>query len=240
MDPKLPKPRPEVDAPMRLAAFAVPLVPLLFLAFAPSVPTPVVLALSSPAVDRATPAADTVLLVVAEEGNRARYRVREQLARLDFPNDAVGETSTVSGSLMVTPEGEIVRAGSRFVIRLADLASDADRRDNYLRRNTLGTEEYPDAVFIPTGFRDLPSPLPATGEASFLLEGELTIRDVTRPVSWQVDAEFSNGAVLGRAETRFTFADMGLTVPTVGSVLSIRDDIRLEYDFRLVPAGSQP
>ena len=190
------------------------------------------LALSTSAVS-----ADTLLLTVAEEGNRARYRVREQLARLEFPNDAVGETSSVAGSLLVTSDGEILREGSRFVIRLADLESDSDRRDNYLRRNTLATDEYPDAVFVPTGFRELPSPIPTSGEARFLLDGELTIRDVTRPVTWQVGAEFAGGAVLGRAETTFTFDEMGLTVPRVGSVLSIREDIRLEFDFRLVPMG---
>jgi polyisoprenoid-binding protein YceI len=193
---------------------------------------------SAPADALGAVQADTLLLTVAEQGNVARYRVREQLARLDFPNDAVGETSSISGSLMVTTEGQILREGSRFVIKLADLASDADRRDNYLRRNTLATDEYPDAVFVPTGFRELPTPIPTSGEARFLLDGELTIRDVTRPVTWQVGAEFAGGAVIGRAETSFTFEEMGLTVPSVGSVLSIRDDIRLEFDFRLVPLGS--
>lgn len=187
---------------------------------------------------RAALRADTLLLTVATEGNEARYRVREQLARLEFPNDAVGITRTVSGSILVTTEGEILPGGSRFVIRLADLVSDSDRRDNFLRRNTLATESFPDAVFVPTGFRELPTPLPTSGEARFLLDGNLTIRDVTRPVTWQVGAAFENGAVIGRAETRFTFGEMELEVPRVGSVLSIRDDIRLEYDFRLFPAGS--
>jgi len=181
--------------------------------------------------------ADTLLFTVAEEGNQARYRVREQLARLEFPNDAVGETSSISGSLLVTTEGAILAGGSRFVIRLSELVSDSDRRDNYLRRNTLQTDEFPDAIFVPTGFRELPSPLPVSGGARFLLDGNLTLRQVTRPVTWTVEAEFVNGAVLGRAETRFTFTEMGLTQPSVGSVLSIRDEIRLEYDFRLVPRG---
>jgi polyisoprenoid-binding protein YceI len=201
---------------------------------APAAPAPTIpgLALRTSVVP-----ADTLLLTVAEEGNRARYRVREQLARLEFPNDAVGETGSISGSLLVTSDGEILREGSRFVIRLADLESDSDRRDNYLRRNTLATDEYPDAVFVPTGLRELPSPIPTSGEARFLLDGDLTIRDVTRPVTWRVGAEFAGGAVIGRAETTFTFDEMGLTVPRVGSVLSIREDIRLEFDFRLVPLG---
>jgi polyisoprenoid-binding protein YceI len=180
--------------------------------------------------------ADTVLFTVAQgAGNVARYRVREQLASLEFPNDAVGETSGVEGRLLVTGAGQILPQGSRFVIRLSELQSDSDRRDNYLRRNTLETETHPEAVFLPTAFRGLPSPLPTTGEARFQLEGQLTIRDHTFPVVWEVRAEFENGAVIGRAETVFTFEQARLQVPRVASVLSIREDIRLEYDFRLTP-----
>lgn len=186
----------------------------------------------------AAPVADTFHLVAAPEGNRARYRVREQLARLDFPNDAVGETSSVSGTIMVTPTGEIVRGASLFVIRLADMASDQDRRDNFLRRNTLETDTYPEATFVPTAFQGLTFPLPESGPVRFQLVGDFTVRDVTRSITWEVEAETAGGAVLGQARTTFTFGEMGLTIPRVGSVLSIRDEIRLEYDFRLQPAGN--
>jgi polyisoprenoid-binding protein YceI len=192
---------------------------------------------AAPASLPAHPATDTLVFMVAEEGNQARYRVREQLARLDFPNDAVGVTTGIQGHLMVTSEGEVVREGSRFVIDLAGLESDSDRRDNFLRRNTLGTAEHPEAIFMPTDIRGLPNPLPPNGEAALVLVGELTIRDVTRPVQWEVEAEFWEGAVIGQARTRFSFGDFDLQIPRVGSVLSIRDDIRLEYDFRLVPVG---
>ena len=185
----------------------------------------------------AQPAADTLTWVVAEEGNEARYRVREQLARLDFPNDAVGVTLGVQGRIVLDEGGQVVREASRFVIDLAGLASDSDRRDNFLRRNTLSTSDHPDAVFVPTAIRGLPNPIPESGEASVVMEGQLTIREATRPVEWDVELEFWEGAVIGQARTRFTFGDFDLEVPSVGSVLSIRDDIRLEYDFRLVPAG---
>jgi polyisoprenoid-binding protein YceI len=193
----------------------------------------------SPSVDgmlaSAVARADTVLFTVASAGNVARYRVREQLASLEFPNDAVGETQGIEGRMMVTSAGEIVTGASRFIIRLSELASDSDRRDNYLRRNTLDTDNHPEAVFLPAAFRGIPTPLPTSGEATFSLDGQLTIRGNTFPVTWQVRAEFANGAVLGRAETTFTFEAAGLQVPRVASVLSIREDIRLEYDFRLTP-----
>lgn len=180
---------------------------------------------------------DTLRLVVANEGNEARYRVREQLARINFPSDAVGSTRVVSGRIVFDERGAIVAAQSEFIIDLASIATDSDRRDNYVRRNTLATAAHPSARFVPTGVTGLPFPLPASGEAQFRLTGTLTIREVTKPVSWDVTARFANGSVSGLAKTEFTFADFELPKPRVASVLSVDDDIRLEYEFRLVPAS---
>ena len=139
-------------------------------------------AAATPAVADRGDALARVRLVTAPEGNVARYRVREQLARLDFPNDAVGETSSISGALVLDEDGSVVAAESRFEVDLRTLKSDSDRRDNYIRRRTLQTEQYPMAVFVPTAIRGAPSPLPTAGEFSFELDGELTIRG-TRAVT---------------------------------------------------------
>lgn len=172
--------------------------------------------------------------VVAPEGNEARYRVREQLARINFPSDAVGTTSAVEGRIVIQPDGSIDADASWFAIDLTTLESDSDRRDNFIRRNTLETETYPEARFVPTAFDGLSGPIPGSGEVSFGIIGTLTVHGVTRPARWDVAAELVGDAILGRATTRFTFGDHGMTIPRVGSVLSVNDDIRLEYDFILI------
>lgn len=174
-------------------------------------------------------------LTVAPQGNEARYLVREQLARLEFPNDAIATTSGITGGIVVDAAGAVVAGESRFVIDLASLKSDSDRRDNYVRRNTLQTEQHPSAVFVPRQLQGLTQPLPAAGAVSFRMVGDLTIRGVTRPVVWDVDATVENGSIRGEAKTRFTFADFDLTKPRVASVLSVADEIRVEYTFFLVP-----
>jgi polyisoprenoid-binding protein YceI len=130
--------------------------------------------------------------------------------------------------------GGVVAERSRFTIDLASLESDSDRRDNFVRRNTLQTEAHPAAIFVPTGFRGVEFPLPEAGEITFQLVGDLTVRDVTRPATWDVTASVEGGVVAGTARTGFTFDDFELQKPRVASVLSVADDIRLEYDFRLV------
>ncbi len=200
--------------------------------------------LATPAVAEAEWGLDPVLeWRTATEGNEARYRVREQLVRLDFPNDAVGVTTEVEGRITLTSDGRIASANSGFTIGLAGLTSDSDRRDNYLRRNTLATNDHPEARFQPREFRGLDAATivasPETnGEmvtVEFELVGDLTIRDVTRQMTWTVEAEIGAEAIRGLARTQFTFGDFDLEVPSVGSVLSINDDIRLEFDFHLVP-----
>jgi polyisoprenoid-binding protein YceI len=169
--------------------------------------------------------------VVAEE-SEVRYRVREQLVGLNFPNDAVGATSVVEGGVAFDAQGRFLR-DSRFTVDLRALRSDEARRDNYLRRNTLETERYPTVTFVPTEARRLPFPLPQTGSVPFELVGDLTVKEVTRRITWEATASFDGSRVSLRARTAFRFGDFGLPVPRVSVVLSVEDDIKLEADLVL-------
>ncbi len=174
-------------------------------------------------------------LVLASEGNEARYRVREQLANLAFPSDAIGKTSAVSGLIVLAEDGAIVREESKFVVDLTTLRSDNNRRDNFIQRNTLQTGSYPMAEFAPTEALGLPFPLPTTGEVNFQLVGELTVHGVTHGVTWEVTAQAVDGRELvGSAATSVTFADFGMTAPQVPVVLSVQENIGLELDFHLI------
>lgn len=177
--------------------------------------------------------ADPARWVVTEEGNEARYRVREQLARLNFPSDAVGTTTAVHGALVLGADGTVDPDASRIVIAADSLATDSDRRDGYVRRRTLDTATFPEVVFVPTALEGLAWPLPGSGEVTFRMRGNLTVKAQTRPVVWDVTATVDGPVIRGEAKTQFTFAEFGMDKPSVGSVLSVADDIRLEYGFTL-------
>ena len=179
--------------------------------------------------------AEAVRYVVAPTGNEARYRVREQLAGFDLPKDAVGATKAVTGQIMVGVDGKVVKDSSKFVVKLSELKSDQTRRDNFLRRSTLETTTFPDAELVPVALEGLLLPIQPGSSQTFSVRGDLTVRGVTRPTTWQVTARAEGGDVVGTAATAFTFKDFGLEQPRVPVVLSVADTIRLEYDFRLVP-----
>jgi polyisoprenoid-binding protein YceI len=205
------------------------------------IPAPVVADSVAPTRARAVPpvarqAKAPTRFVLAIDGNEARYRVREQLAGIDFPSDAVGKTAQVQGSLLIGADGKLVRDSSRFTVDLRTLESDQTRRDGFIKRNTIKTDSFPEAVFVPGSAQGLPTVLLATGEMAFTLTGDLTVHGVTKPVTWQVKAKrIASGAVTGNATTDFKFGDFGMTIPKVGRVLSVDDKITLEYDFHLVP-----
>jgi polyisoprenoid-binding protein YceI len=193
------------------------------------------LLLAGPMLPTAPSASAGVRLVVAATGNEARYRVREQLANVSFPTDAVGSTTSLSGSLVLDDQGRVVPAGSKFTVDLTTLKSDRDRRDRFIQTRTLETAQFPTALLVPTELRGLPAPLPRSGRFTFTLVGDLTVHGVTKSTSWQVAAEAQNGGFSGTASTRVTFEDFGMSPPRVMVVLSVADSIGLEYDFRLVP-----
>src|SRR5437870_11164860 len=101
-----------------------------FVVFAGS--SPQKLALSSPtatASSDSTPGAAAGTWTVAS-GSQAGYRVREQLAGLSAPSDAVGRTSSVHGSITIAPTGATysVTAGS-ITVDVNTLTSDRSMRD---------------------------------------------------------------------------------------------------------------
>jgi len=178
----------------------------------------------------APPAATTRLDI--SDGSTASYRVQEQLAGVNFPSDAVGTTPSVTGTLVIMPDGSINSGQSKLTIDLRNLKSDQDMRDGYIQKRTLETDKFPLAEFVPKRVQGLPSPLPTMGQAGFQLTGDMTIHGTTSEVTWTGVATFNKDQVAGRATTNFTFATFGLTKPTLARLLSVDDKIQLEVVFK--------
>ena len=169
--------------------------------------------------------------VAIGEGSRARYRVLEELARVGFPTDAVGETPNATGLMVFGADGALQPDRSRLEVDLRTLESDSSRRDRYVRNNTLETSSFPTAVFAPREAQGLAWPMPSSGEVTFQLTGDMTVHGVTKPLVWEVTAQLDGESATGQAKTSFTFEEFGMTIPRVFIVLSVENNIRLELDF---------
>src|ERR1700684_2440917 len=87
---------------------------------------------------------------VDSDGSSATYLVTEQFVGINFPNDAEGTTPTVSGTLVIAPDGSIPVGSSKLTADLRNLKSDQDQRDGYIRNRVLETDKVPTAGFVPT------------------------------------------------------------------------------------------
>ena len=170
-------------------------------------------------------------------GSEALYRINEQLARRDLPNDAVGTTSDIEGQIVFSADGVVDAEQSKITVNVGALRSDSDRRDGYIRGRSLESDRFPNVEIAVQEVWGLPWPLPASGQAAFQMAGDLTIRDQTRLVTWDVTANFDGGAVEGLAKTEVTFEQFDITKPRVAIVLSVADEIRLEVAFKAAVSG---
>jgi polyisoprenoid-binding protein YceI len=207
---------------------------------ATSVPTAISTPASSPtgSTNVSNTNSDLIRIVLVPGKSQASYHVREQLVNVALPNDAVGTTQQITGTIAIKSDGTIDSSISKFTVEVGTLQTDRSQRDNYVRRNILQTDQYPEAVFVPTQTSGLPGSLPQSGDVAFKLIGNLTLRDVTKQVTWDVTGKVQGNEFTGQATTSFTFEDFNLTQPRVPIVLSVQDNIKLEVNIDLVRANN--
>ena len=187
----------------------------------------------APAASSGGTQAGGVRYTLVDGKTTASYTVREQLAKHDLPNDAVGSTQKVSGAIVLAADGTVDAQNSKIIVEAGTLQTDQAMRDNFVRRNVLQTDQYKEIVFVPKQVSGLPNPLPGSGALNFKLSGDLTIRSVTKPVTWDVTGTVNGDSATGSAITSFQFADFQLNQPQVPVVLSIVDKITLKIDLTL-------
>lgn len=202
-----------------------------------SAPAPTSTATVAPEEPSDSEAADGGTIITVTEGSEALYRINEQLANRNLPNDAVGTTSDIEGQIAFSADGTVDAERSKIIVGVRSLQSDSGRRDSYIQRNSLESNQYPEVTIAVTEIRGLSWPLPTSGEATFEMVGDLTIRDQTRSVTWETTATFTEGGVEGLAQTVVTFEQYEMTQPRVSIVLSVADEIRLEINFVATVSG---
>ncbi|MBF6189665.1 YceI family protein [Nocardia implantans] len=144
-----------------------------------------------------------------------------------------GRFTDFSGKLVIGEDGS---ASAEAEIRVDSVTTDNEQRDAHLRTaDFFQAEQFPVATFKSTGFR-------VNGD-DFVVDGEFTIRGVTKPVS--LDVEFlgvnpgmGNGPVAGfEAKTVINRRDFGITIdmplPDGGAVIGDKITLTLEVEVGL-------
>jgi polyisoprenoid-binding protein YceI len=180
-----------------------------------------------------TPAAATALSWTITDKSKATVSVREQLANINFPSDAVLVATGAKGAFEVNDDGTFA-PGSQITFDVSSLTSDQSQRDSFVKQSVLNTRQFPTATLVPTKVIGLTLPLAATAHATFTLTGKLTIHGVTKDVTFTVDCTRNGGDLTATATLAPTvkFGDFGMQQPAApGRVLSVVDEIKLTVDL---------
>jgi polyisoprenoid-binding protein YceI len=162
------------------------------------------------------------------------------------PTAAPTTAAATTAAASATPVASASAAGpwtfassSGITADLTTLRSDQSQRDSFIKDNTLATRRFPTAVFLPRKATALILPLPVSGDLKFTLTGDMTLHGQTKTVSFDVTATRTGSKLTATvtAAPAWRFADFGMTVPRVASVLSIEDDIRLEIALVATETG---
>jgi polyisoprenoid-binding protein YceI len=158
------------------------------------------------------------------------YRVKEILFGVD--TEGVGRTNQITGSLVI--DGTQVTE-AEFVVDVASIESDESRRDSQFRGRIMSTDEFPEAVFTLTEPIELGTEATEGAAVDTTAIGDLTLRGVTNPVTFDVSARLENGKIGVLGEIPVVFADYGIANPSTGGITT-EDNGLLEFVLVFEPA----
>ncbi|MFS4506572.1 YceI family protein [Clavibacter sp. Sh2141] len=160
----------------------------------------------------------------------AGYRVDEVLN--GTPVTVNGRTSDVTGT--VTVAGSRVTAGS-IDVDVTTIATDQPPRDAYFQGEAMDTKSFPRATFAltqPIAANGVEAGVPQTYEVT----GDLTLHGVTKPVTAEVQASFTQDAGQIVGSIPITFQDFGVEAPSLGFV-TVEDHGSVEFSLDVTPQG---
>ena len=184
---------------------------------------------ASPATATTAPQANAITWNV-DPSSKATVKVREQLVRLPSPIDALINIAGAQGAFTLNPDGTFA-SNSKISVDMTTVTTDDRQRTDSIRRDPLEVTRFRTAELVPKTTIGLTLPLPTSGEFTFKLIGDLTLHGVTKTVSFDVRAARADGKLTATATASpsWKFGDFGMEPPTSFSVLSIVDEIRMEF-----------
>jgi len=192
---------------------------------------------SAASAENATSGARTFTLT--QDGTEARFSLYELLMGQD--KTVVGVTSLVEGSITVDPANPSSATISPIRIDASDLTTDSDRRNGAIQRFILQSnqEAYKYITFTPTALEGLPATVNVGDTFSFTVQGDLTIRDVTYPETFDLTVTVnSENELTGLGKTTVLRSNYGLTIPSVPSVANVGEEVQLEIQFTATAVSS--
>ena len=196
-------------------------------------------AIDAPTLDAAASDAEgsaTTFNIIPEE-SEVRFLLDEDLRGQRVT--VVGVTNQVAGQLAVDFAAPANSEVGVIRINVRTLATDNEFRNRAIRGQILQSQndEFEFAQFTPTAISGLPETLTIGEPITFQITGDLLIRDVSQPVTFETTVTpVSETRLEGQARAVIQRGDYGLTIPSVPGVANVEEEVELEIDFAATAA----
>ncbi|NTW01593.1 MAG: YceI family protein [Oscillochloris sp.] len=173
---------------------------------------------------------DMIRFQIAQAESKASFTLNEVLN--GNPVTVVGSTDQVAGEIAVVPTDlSTVKLGV-ITVNARTLVTDSERRDRAIKNFILNTDSYEMISFSPTAIMGLSG----TGETgkpySFQIAGDLTIRNKTMPVIFDITTTAESATRLsGTASATVNRADFDLNIPDVPMVANVSEQVQIAINF---------
>jgi polyisoprenoid-binding protein YceI len=188
-----------------------------------------------PAVETELPVVDTAssglqVYTISQADSQVRFELDEDLR--GERKTVIGVTDQVAGEIALDMNDLSTAQVGVMQINARTLVTDSNLRNRAIQNEILDTGGFEFITFTPSSISGLPASIEIGEEVSFTIEGDLTIRDITIPVVFNVVARANSDQQLsGTASTVINRADFNLNIPSVPNVANVEEQVELYIDF---------
>ena len=177
-----------------------------------------------------------IIFEISQTESEVRFTIDEMLR--GEPNTVVGTSDQVAGQIAVDLADLSTAQVGVIQVNARTLATDNNFRNRAIRNVILETNDYEFITFTPTAVNGLPDTAITGDTLTFQITGDLTIRDITQTVVFDVTATAVSGTRLeGTAVATVQRADYNLVIPEVEGVANVNEAVLLEIDFVATARG---
>jgi polyisoprenoid-binding protein YceI len=176
---------------------------------------------------------ERALYRITEDGSEARFKIAETF--LGTETIVVGATRRAAGDVIVNFSDPAASQVGPIAINARTFKTDQEFRDQSIRGQILESSkaEYEFITFEPTALLGLSSePVGVGATLAFQIAGNLTIKDTTRPVTFDATVTVvAEDRIEGSVSAEILYADYGISIQPPPTVSNIGDTVTLELDF---------
>jgi polyisoprenoid-binding protein YceI len=185
---------------------------------------------TEPVLEQTPLESSPLVFQISQEDSQASFTIFEELR--GQPKDVIGITDQIAGEIALTPSDLSKAQVGVINVNARTLVTDDDRRNQAIRNRILFTDNYEFITFTPTEIRGLEGEAAVGQEFTFQIAGDLTIRDITQPVVFDVTAQMvSEEQLTGSAVATIQRDDFDIAIPSVPFVANVGEEIALEINF---------